>query len=387
MILLTSFLHRETLKEIIFKWMKDELLEEDCKKVKTIINFNVHVVNAYLDHICKELFSYLSNDEPWTFEVTSKGELKDFVLTVAPYKDERLVHIAKRYKKYPEDFFLSSPFHGKVYCTGPRNRPVYLGHSRVKRFRRVAEKASRRMINIIFNQIKKRADDLAFERASRLGIPKEQLHTPIEKQVEEFAHAERRFIKELRRGMFYPDEVTIRSARIHDIAGVKAIIEEDVTPVFEDFFNNSDCFKIVEKEKHSGVYNATNYIVEYFLDKEMLLRHMPDARIAFVLAERGLNRESLEKDYETFINTAEDNVYIEFITSNYEFFRRENSWSTGPLSQETCATSQSTCFCLPCQARAVSNRFLSRSGKRPCQTRMTMLFDRSGIFLPCPCSK
>ncbi|MBW2331036.1 MAG: hypothetical protein JRF30_08940, partial [Deltaproteobacteria bacterium] len=123
--------------------------------------------------------------ESWTFEVTSKGELKDFVLDVAPYNNERLDYIRTRYRKYPEDFYGSVPFRGKVYCSGSKEHPAYLGHSRIKRFRRVAEKTSRRMVNMIFDKIKKNADALAAERASQLGIPKELLITPIEVQREE----------------------------------------------------------------------------------------------------------------------------------------------------------------------------------------------------------
>jgi hypothetical protein len=317
MILLTSMLHREELKNIIFHWMTNKLSQEDCVEVKKIINFNVYATNLYLDALCEDMFSSLSGDVPWTFEVTSKGQLKDFILKVVPYRSERLEYIRSRYRRFPEDFYLSSPFHGKVYCTGPNDAPVYLGHSRIKRFRRIAEKASRRMIEIIFEQVKKRADDLAMERASRLGIPKEQLFTPIDQQVEEFAHAERRFIKELKRGMFYPEEQVLRSARIHDVAGVKVLLEENRELLFEDFFNSHPRFKIFEKERHTGIYNAVNYIIEYSLDKDMLGDRLPDSRIMDLLASRGLVARSLAQDYKTFIETAEDSVMVEIITSSY----------------------------------------------------------------------
>ncbi|MFH1435040.1 MAG: hypothetical protein ABIJ56_04910 [Pseudomonadota bacterium] len=318
MILLTSMLHRNLLKDIIFRWMSDTLLEEDCYQVKKIINFNMYIINRYLDDICHDMFTYLSGAPTWSFEVNSKGQIKDFILAVAPEKNERFAYIKKRYKKFPEDFYRSSPFHGKLYCAGNREQPTYLGHSRIKRFRRVAEKASRRMINIIFNQIKKRADDLAFERASMLGIPKDRLVTSIEEQIEEFAHAERRFIKELKQGMFYPDEEIIRSARIHDVAGIKVILEDDRLPLLEQFLNVRPEFKIVEKEGHSGVYNAVNYIIEYTINKESLLRRPPDKRAIKVLKARGLEENTVLQEYEDFIQASEDDVMLEVITSNYK---------------------------------------------------------------------
>ncbi len=317
MILLTSMLHRDELKNVIFRWMTNKLTKEDCIAIKKIINFNVYAINLYLDGLCDNLFSYLSGGKPWTFEVTSKGQLKDFILKVVPYRSERLEYIRSRYRRFPEDFYLSSPFHGRVYCLGQKESPSYLGHSRIKRFRRIAEKASRRMIEIIFEQVKKRADDLAMERASRLGIPKEHLVTPIEQQVEEFAHAERRFIKELKRGMFYPDEQVLRSARIHDVAGIKVILEDGSELFFEDFFKSREGFRILEKERHTGIYNAVNYIVEFSLDKSMLAERVPDARVLEVLASRGLHGYSLVEDYKEFIDTAEDTVMLEIITSSY----------------------------------------------------------------------
>jgi hypothetical protein len=317
MILLTSLLHRDNLKDIMLRWMSNDLQQEDCATVKRIVNFNVHILNLYLERFCKDLFSFVSGEETWRFEVNSKGELKDFVLEVAPYSNERLDYIRTRYKKYPEDFYRSLPFRANIYCSGSKEHPIYLGHSRIKRFRRVAEKASRRMVNMIFAQIKKNADALAAERASQLGIPKELLITPIEKQTEEFAHAERRFLKQLKRGLFNPDKEMLDSARIHDVAGVKAIIEDNRIPALEKFFLDMPDYSIAEKEQHSGNYDDVNYIIGVKLDKEALINKAPDSRVVDVLSGRGMNPGTIIGDYKTFVQTAEDHVYLELIASNY----------------------------------------------------------------------
>jgi hypothetical protein len=297
--------------------MSNNLLEEDCEAVKRIVNFNVHILNLYLDHFSNDLFHFLSGGETWTFEVTSKGELKDFVLEVAPYKNGRLDYIRTRYQKYPEDFYGSVPFWGKIYCSGGKEHPVYLGHSRIKRFRRVAEKTSRRMVSMVFDQIKKNADALAAERASQLGIPKEQLVTPVEVQREEFAHAERRFLKQLRKGMFHPDEEMVNSATIHDVAGVKTIIEDNRIPMLERFFRDTPGYRIAEEEKHSGNYDDVNYIIGVKLDKKELIDKAPNSRVIDVLSARGMDIDTIVQDYKTFVETAEDHVYLELIASNY----------------------------------------------------------------------
>jgi hypothetical protein len=297
--------------------MSNDLQDKDCATVKKIVNFNVHILNLYLDCFCKDLFSFLSGGEPRTLEVNSKGELKDFVLEVAPYNDVRLDYIRTRYRKYPEDFYRSVPFRGNIYCSGSKEHPTYLGHSRIKRFRRVAEKASRRMVNIVFDQIKKNADALAAERASQLGIPKELLITPVEKQKEEFAHAERRFLKHLKKGMFYPDKDMLNATRIHDVAGAKVIIEDDRIPILERFFLDMPDYSIAEKEEHSGNYDDVNYIIGVRLDKQDLINKAPDDRVVDVLSARGMERETIFEQYRTFVKTAEDDVYLELIVSNY----------------------------------------------------------------------
>jgi hypothetical protein len=317
MILLTSLLHREDLRDILFRWMSNNLLQEDCEAVKGIVNFNVHIVNLYLDRFSRDLFNFLSGGDTWTFEVSSKGELKDFVLERAPYTNERLDYLKGKYKKYPEDFYRSVPFRGKIYCSGGKADPFYLGHSRIKRFRRVAEKASRRMVEITFDQIRMNADALAAERASQLGIPKEHLVTPVEKQREEFAHAERRFLKHLRAGLFHPNQQTINSARIQDVAGVKAIVEGDRIPVLEKFFRDTPDYSIAEKEQHVGNYDAVNYIICVKLDKKALIDNPPDSRAVDVLSARGMERGKIVEDYKTFVETGEDYVYLELIASNY----------------------------------------------------------------------
>jgi len=295
--------------------MKNNLIPSDCENVKKIINYNVYIMNLYLDYFCNELFSYLSPVPFYSFEVDSKGKLKEFVLSVSPVKNERIAYLTERFKKYPGDFFYNTPFHGKVYCAKINNSVVYLGHSRLKRFRRIAEKTSRRIISIIFDQIKKRADKLAEERAMRLGIPKDKLLTPLDQQVEEFAHAERRFIKELRNNVFIPDQNLIQSSAIHDCAGLKVILEREEEKKFEDFIGSNNRIKVVEKQRHTGVYNAINYILQYSFDKKFMLENPPNARVVEVLSSRGMRKEKIEEDYLKFIETSEDTVFLEVIVS------------------------------------------------------------------------
>jgi len=297
--------------------MSNTISAQDCQRVKKIVNFNFHILHLYLDAFCVQLYPFLSGGEVWNFEALSKGQLKDFILEVAPYTNERLEEIRRRYRESPEDFYRASPFCGKIYCSGVRERPAYLGHSRVKRTWRVAEKASRRMIDVIFDQIKKRADVLASERASRIGIPKTSLITSLEEQRKEFVEAEVKFLRDLKCGAFDPSEEMIRSARIHDIAGIKAILEDGRLPVLERFFNQGPNWRIAERQEHRGAYNATSYVIELRLDKNALIHKIPDSRVMEVLAARGMDKKTMIEDYWSFVETGEEQVYLEVIATNY----------------------------------------------------------------------
>jgi hypothetical protein len=155
------------------------------------------------------------------------------------------------------------------------------------------------------------------ERASRLGVPKDKLVTPVEEQEEEFRHAERRFITQLRNGIFYPNEAIVQTGKIKDVAGAKVVIDDDRTHEFERFFDDKPNYSISEKEEHMGIYDATNYIVDLRLDKKTLLERLPDTRVTDVLSTRGMNRDTIIEDDKTFIESAEDNVFFEVITCIY----------------------------------------------------------------------
>lgn len=155
------------------------------------------------------------------------------------------------------------------------------------------------------------------ERASRLGIPKDKLVTPAEEKREEFVHAEGRFIKQLRKGIFYPNEAIVQTGKIQDVAGARVVIDDDRTHEFERFFDDKPNYSISEKEKHTGIYDAANYIIDLRLDKKTLLERLPSPRVIEVLSARGMNRDTIIEDYKTFIETAEDNVFFEVITCNY----------------------------------------------------------------------
>ena len=180
MLYLESFLHRVSLAEIVSRWMVNQPRPRDVQQLKTIVNFNSYVARIWVDRLARELLEGLYSKRAARFVARNKGQLKDFVVRHPLYVNPRIEQMLHRYSRYPEDFYRETPFDGCVYYNRENGDPMFVGATRIKRFRRIAEKGSRRIVDFLFDRIREHADDLASERAAGLGIPKEHLITSPE---------------------------------------------------------------------------------------------------------------------------------------------------------------------------------------------------------------
>ncbi len=315
MIRFNSFLHRIALADIIRRWMVDRLEPNDVRSLKELINFNCHIAKYLADDIASYIFGELAPAPVASFGVRTKGVLKDFMVDNPRYSNPRIEQLVRQYRKYPQDFYRQTPFDAIVYFTQVDSQVRLLGSTRRKRFRRVAEKSARRIIDFVFGQIKDEAQALARERAGRMGVPIDRLITPLEQQREEFLHAERRIVKRLRTGQFVKDEVLLD---INDVVGVKAICEDDEVSRLTALLSAHPRMEIIEYELHSGAYNALNLTVRYVLDKDVLLSRPPSGERLRVLESRGMSAKDLLTGYDRFIREGEDDVVLEVIVAGFE---------------------------------------------------------------------
>jgi hypothetical protein len=317
MIRLTGMLHSEALSGVLERWILGRFDPADCDALKRLVNFNAYIVRAYLDMFATDLLADTVNRPVRSFLIDRKGQLKDFICLHPPICSSRVDAMIAHYRRFPEDYYRETPFEGKVYAVGEVDRSMYVLSSRVKRMKRVAEKSARRIVDFIFGEIKKRADELATERASMLGIPKDRLITPMEQQIEEFAHAERRLIKSIRTGRIMdqprPD------LAIHDVAGVKVITDFAPLDKLRKFFERNGRIELIEEQRHEGRYNATNFVVRHRLDKAKLLARAPDEKVSAILVARGVaSPGSIQEAYRTFVETADEWVNVEVIAATFE---------------------------------------------------------------------
>lgn len=316
MITITGFLHRDILSDIIRRWMYGETRAEDADMVVKLVYFNRVFVSRYLDIFARRLFSGLHSGHIYSYPVSTKGDLKDVIVSEPPFRNGRINELIERYHSNPWRFYRETPFHGSLYFKKENDRKIYLGSSRIKRARRLAEKSARRIIDQMFDRIKKKADAMANERAMFLGIPRENLQTGPVEMEEEFLRAENQLLEDLREKRAITGDGDIPP--INDIAGVKVILEPFEEKKLIDLISTLEDCEIAEEQKHSGRYNATNLIIRYRPPLGAIIANPLDTGVISSMQERGYSPYEANQSFREFVLSGEEDVFLEIIVSDYQ---------------------------------------------------------------------
>ena len=316
MIHVNSYLHRVEFHDLVRRWMYNDPAPDDADRIARLVHFNNTYIARYLHRFSEWMFGALHPAaELRRFTARTKAEVKDAIGANPPYVNPRIAELLSDYREHPEHFYRETPFDGTLFFAGQNGRELYAGSTRIKRVRRLAEKAARRIVDRIFEAIKLHAEALAENRARALGIPIRSLLTEPQDMVSEFLWAEKRLQEDLRTRRKLPlDEELV----INDVAGIKVILDDAIQPrVLELLRANSAC-EIVEVEPHKGVYNATNLIVDHRPDKAAIAA-LPLSRPLLELMQlRGHDPADLQRDFKAFVETGEESVYLELIICNYQ---------------------------------------------------------------------
>lgn len=315
MITINSYVHRSMLCDIIRRWMFGELRPTDADAVTRLVHFNNVYVSRYLDVFSRSILNALHGEGVRSRPVTLKGELKDALIENPPYRNARVDELARNYRENPGRFYRETPFHGTLFFHDRSDGPVCLGASRIKRIRRLAEKAARRIIDQIFMNIRGHAEALAEERARHLGVSRFHLVTSQEDMLAEFLRAEDRFLDDLKNKRVLSG---MSPLIINDVAGLKIVLERDNQEKLKEILISREDCEIVEEERHKGKYNATNYIVRFVPPREEIVSPPLGDKILQILSLRGWSKESANGEFREFILTGEKSVHIEIIVSSYQ---------------------------------------------------------------------
>lgn len=315
MISIGSYIHREELEDLVWRWLHNRVKPDDPERVTKLIHFNNIYASRYLGYWSKQLFTELAGTTTTEVSIQTKAELKDALVSYPHYHTEHIDELVKNYIAHRELYYIETPIHAKLYFAGLGNEHRLVGSQRVKRARRLAEKASRRIVDMIFGAIKKRAEDYADMRAKQFGIARSQLLSSETEMIHEFERAENRIVQDLRDGVNFP---RVTAPAINDVVGLKVIIEPGQEQHLYDFIETrtrSDIFEI--EPHHKKDYNATNLVIRARPRKDILVREPIDPKLVKAMRARGLWNGDIQKDFENFVFSGEDEIYLEIIYSSF----------------------------------------------------------------------
>jgi hypothetical protein len=302
---ISAFLHRKALFDITNRWLSDELRPDDPLQITKIIAYDSfsawETLLLFTDRLLTHLADFPVDKKP----ITQKKDLKDFICKMNYGHPDRTRMLISQYMEMPEFYYVGSPIVGYIYH---QSNHRMLSMSRFKRVKRIAEKASRYASLYIFRKVRAEANAL-LEKTDQPVPSSEQIPNDILAEAEKIVMAD---IKQ--NGLRLP----VETMKIKDVLGVKIIDTLCDEKELESALGACRGTKIVEKEVHSGNYNAVHYIVELKVDFTHLIRQFQSGKKINNLTRRGLPPEGLNEDFSEFVLTGAETVQVDLIFTSFE---------------------------------------------------------------------
>jgi hypothetical protein len=302
---LTAFLHRNEFFEIANRWLSDNLEPHDPLQITKIITYDSFVAWETLLLFMDDLLKSIATPPIHKKSISNKKELKDFICNTRYPKTERIEALISDYSKVPEFFYIGLPIAGYIY-----HDPLFeaLSICRFKRVKRIAEKSSRYAKMHILEELQAAAHEITKKRVHPVP-PATQI--PPELLVE----AEKEIMMRIKeRGV----EVPVESMTIKDILGIKVVDHGYGEEGLESAVEKRTGARIIEKERHTGNYNAVHYVVELQVDPPCMIDTFKNNENHINFTQRGLPADTLCEDFQEFIGTGAEAVQLDLILTTFE---------------------------------------------------------------------
>ncbi|MBM4351304.1 MAG: hypothetical protein FJ106_15605 [Deltaproteobacteria bacterium] len=308
---LTSFIHRENLFQLTGRWLCNRLEPRDGLHLTKILISDGYVLGDTLARFSRRLLSMVSQGGFLEKRIQSKGELRDMLCQNGHGSPPRTLELIQKYHANPDFFYREAPING-IACQDGEGRLI--GIFRIKRPRRIAEKANRYMANWIFKIVQDKARHMAEQRAKGFGVSLEGFHTPPEEMVREFTKAEDAIAASFKEGRVEFDR---QSMAINDVGGIKIIADSEPLAGLEAALNRDPLIRIHQREAYQGNYNATSYMLEIPWEPELSCRRFKEERAWERYAGRGIPEEELRKGLDRLLDGAAPTLFIELNLSTF----------------------------------------------------------------------
>jgi hypothetical protein len=308
---LTSFIHRDDLFEIAERWLLGRLEPDDGLRITQILICDGFVLGQTLEAMLGVLLDTVHGKAFRRTRIQFKGQLRDAICSSPLDGSARIHELVSLYHTNPEFFYREAPINGSIYLDD-QNR--LLGLYRVKRPRRIAEKANRYVANWIFQRVQNRAKDMAWERAKDHNLTLEELITPKNLMELEFVKAEKDIAK-----MFKDNNIRLDKSdlEIHDVGGVKIVASEEKLSLLEKELSEQLNIRVNDRESFSGNYQATSLVIEVEWNPDHVCRRYMDLRAWKKYLNRGLPETELKKGLEPLLEGSKPTLKLELILSTF----------------------------------------------------------------------
>lgn len=308
---LSSFVHRESLFQLTHRWLCGRLQPNDGLLVTRILICDGFVLGETLDALMRKLLRVVHSEPPRVERVQFKGEIREAICRSTRDPDPRVSELVQDYRRRPEFYYRDVPINGAM-ALDPEGR--LLGLYRLKRPRRIAEKANRYLANWIFEVVQARARRLAEERARVLRVPLELLVTPEEEMAREFIQAEEAIARAFREGTIQMDRAALT---IQDVGGIKIVADEDSWERIREAIEGDADLEVTHTEEHSGDYKARSLVLRLPWDRHKVTRAFVENRSWEHYANRGIPQEELREGIEPWLKDAAPDLEVEVIFSTF----------------------------------------------------------------------
>ena len=308
---LSSFIHRDDLFDIAERWLLGRLEPDDGLRITQILICDGFVLGQTLEAVVNILLRKVHGKPCQNERIQFKGQLRDAICRSSKDGNARSSELIRLYQTNPEFFYREAPINGAI-CLDQQER--LLGLYRIKRPRRIAEKANRYVANWIFRMVQERAEEMAAERASKHNMHLQELITPKKLMDLEFISAERDIAQRFKDNNIELDRSALR---IHDVGGIKIVGNAEKLSLLEKNMYSYPKTRIIDRESFSGNYQATSLIIEVTWDRELVCRTYFDLRIWQKYLGRGLPEAELKRGLEPLLETAKPTLKLELILSTF----------------------------------------------------------------------
>jgi hypothetical protein len=306
---LTSFIHREELLRIAERWLCGRSEPSDAMTLTRVFICDGYVLGETLETVIGQIVGMLSSGHFRKVRIRSKGELRNAMCHMTGEISPRAAYLFGRYRQNPEYFYYQTPIHG-VLCIDDGDRLI--ATYRIKRPKRIAEKANRRIANWIFQTVQSKALAMAGARAAKSGIPLDRLITPQEEMDREFIEAEESIADSFREGAIRFDRSSIT---IDDVGGIKILGTEEQLAKIEATLRNDPSVGVGKRESFYGSYEASSLILDIPWQPEEVCRKYVDSKSWEKYVNRGISASELKKGIEPLMENAEARIKVELILS------------------------------------------------------------------------